>query len=96
MEQEDYEWERNKILSEINGYDSSYRILHFDSWSSYDEHGWMFVFEKDSQYWLLEYQYSVFAEDNTPVWQPHQVSADEAVAAMLDWEQAGKDVSACM
>lgn len=46
--------------------------------------------------WLLEYQYSVFAEDNTPRWEPYIVTADQALAAMAEWEQTREEMAACM
>jgi hypothetical protein len=83
---EDYRWERENILAEIEGYDPTYEILHHVSWSDYEESGWMFILRKDGQHYLLDHMYSVMADDNTPEWYPCPVSEDQAFAEMLEWE----------
>jgi len=83
----DYEWERKNILSELEGYDTTYDILHHVSWSDYEESGWMFILRKDNQLYLLTHSYSVMADDNTPGWWPMPVSESEALDVMMEWEE---------
>lgn len=92
MEQADYEWERKNILEEIPGYDPDFEIVHHASWSSWEENAWMFVLRKDAQLYVLEYQYSVMAEDNSVLWNPYPVTTDQALELMFKWEEAVEDM----
>lgn len=82
----DYQWERENILAEIEGYDPTYGILHHVSWSDYEESGWMFILMKDGQHYILDHMNSVMADDNTPYWDPRPVSEAQAFEEMLEWE----------
>lgn len=96
MDYNDYSWERKEILEAIPGYDSSYQIVHFESWSTYEENAWMFILERAGQLYLLEYQYSVMAEDNSVRWEPQPVTEAEALQAMIEWEEAVQEVERYM
>lgn len=66
----------------------AYAVLHFDSWSTYEENGWMFILEKDGNLFALEYAYSVFGDhsSNTPCWEPYPVTQEQALALMVEWD----------
>lgn len=96
MTQEDYEWERKNILEEIPGYTPAFEIVHYASWSDYEENGWIFILRKDNQLYALEYQYSVMSDDNSVRWDPYPVSQDEAVELMISWEEAAEEMEQMM
>lgn len=96
MEQLDYEWELREILEEIPGYDPDFKIVHHASWSSYEEHAWMFILSKDAQLYAFEYHYSVMAEDNSVCWDPYPVTTDQALELMIEWEEAVEEMERLM
>ena len=96
MEQEDYDWERINILEEIPGYDPDFEIVHHASWSTYEEHAWMFILRKDSQLYALEYQYSVMADDNSVIWDPYPITDDQALQLMSEWEETEEEMQRFM
>lgn len=80
-------------LSEAYGaaYDASYTPIYHDSWSTYEDNAWIYILEKDSQLYILEYSYSPFSEDSTPVWDLEPVTEEYAIQEMIEWEQIHRD-----
>lgn len=73
-------------LADIEGFDPTFNLVHFDSWSDWEEHGWIAVHEKNGQYYCQEYAYCVMC--GCPErWAPEPVSEDEALERMLEWER---------
>jgi hypothetical protein len=83
----DYQYERDEILAQIAGYDPTYAIVHHASWADYEESGWMFILRRGTQLYLMQHNYSVMADDDTPEWDPHPISEREALEEMIEWEQ---------
>ena len=73
-------------------YDSSMVPVWYSYWSDYEENGWSYVLEKDGQFYILSYRYSVMADDNECHWDPYPVTEAEALEHMLSWEALYEDV----
>lgn len=79
-----------KLAEEIPGYDPSYFKTYEGSWCDFEENGWIYIFTKDSKFYVLEYQYRVEAEDHSqPVWHNdfREVSDDEALELITEWDE---------
>ena len=80
------------FLSELPGFDPTYTCVYFNSWSSYEESGWLAIVEKNSQYFELRGGYSVMAEGNQDdVWDLHPISEDEALEDMIEWDRIAEE-----
>ena len=92
----EWEIERNTAKVEhpfdfIPNADYTFQIVYYGDWSDYEESGYMFVLEKDGQYYIQQGGYSVMAEDNTPYWDPWPCTEEQALKEMLDWELVMED-----
>lgn len=63
--------------------------VYFRSWSGYEEYGHMAIVQHTgtNQLYVQRWNYSVMAEDNTMNWDPWEVTEEEAIEEMLEWDQ---------
>ena len=73
-------------LADIPGFDSSFRLEYFDSWSDWEEGGWLAIHTKDNQWYYQEYLSSVMA-NSIEEWSPTPCTEDEAIQMVLGWEE---------
>ena len=74
----------------FSGYDNSFEFVYHSSWSSYEEHGWIFIFEKNKKYYSIEGGYCVFQEfAENYNWNKDlmQITADESLNLMIEWDK---------
>lgn len=72
----------------FNGYDPSYELVFHSAWSSYEEHGWIFIFQKDKKFFSIEGGYCVMSEEGYKEanWSELvEISQEEALNLMLEW-----------
>ena len=77
------------ILSEINdieGYKDSYIPHYYNSWSTYEEHGWVLICEKDNEFYLSEGGYSVMGDNSPDVFDPEKISERDAIELIIEWD----------
>ena len=89
MDYHEEQWARQVLREEYPGQDTDAHVIqYFDSWSDYEENGWMFILEKDKQLYILHYAYSVYGDrvSNTPYWDLIPVTEDEAIQEMLVYD----------
>lgn len=83
------QWQWAQELRELfpAEYDDAYVPIWHAGWSDYEECAWVYVLEKDGVYYVLDYAYSVMAEDNTMRWDPYVVSYERLCEILIDWEE---------
>lgn len=97
MDYHEEQWARKVLREEYPEQDTeAYVIQYFDSWSTYEENGWMFILEKDKQFYMLFYQYSVLSDDNRVRWEPYEVTEEEAIQEMLIFDVSVREVRQMM
>lgn len=73
------------------GYDDSYTYIFYSSWESYEENGWIFIFEKEGKYYSIEGGYCVMqVYPYKTTWGKDlsgPMSEDEALKLMIEWEE---------
>ena len=74
-------------INAIDGYDISFEPIYFNSWSSYEDHGWIVIAIKDGSLYSLEGGYSVMCskKDNDKI----IITAlydEEAMDIMEEWD----------
>jgi hypothetical protein len=69
----------------LPGADLTVNVLFFARWSNFEEGGGFYVFERDGQYFILEGGHYVESEGPDWSWSPEAVTADVALARMLEW-----------
>lgn len=66
-------------LSGIPGYDPSYEVLYYNSWSDYEEHGWQAILFRNGYYFSIGGGYSVMSGNNEDCWNLWSLTEDEAM-----------------
>lgn len=85
------------FLSALPDYDPSYTPIYHGQWSSYEENGWMYLFERDGRYYILQGGYSVMAETHPdPVFDVEEISFEEAFEEMTSMEKAIVEINQSM
>jgi hypothetical protein len=80
-------------LSEISGYDPSYDLVYYNSWSSYEESGWLAILEKNFQFFIITGGYSVMCEGpQDDVWQLDPIAYEQAIQEIIDFDKICNDV----
>lgn len=74
------------ILDIFPDYDQSYVPTWGSSWSDYSGCGWVVLFYKGNDLYILEFEVGPETGSDEPVWNPHPITYDEAVQTMIDWE----------
>lgn len=69
------------------GYDRSYVPIYHESWTTYEENGWVFILERLGQLYSLEYQYSVMSDDNSVIWNPYPITDQQALDLIDEWDE---------
>lgn len=80
-------------LSQIPGFDASYDVIYYNSWSTYEESGWLAILHKGDSYFELSGGYSVMAEgpqDDT--WDPNPITQEDALQEMIDMDETCAEV----
>lgn len=86
------QWVIDEVLSKIPGYDPSYKLEWYNSWQSYEEHGWKAVLSKDGQFFLIDGGYSVMGEgEQEDVWDLFPVTEDQAIDIITDFDDTCAD-----
>jgi len=87
MTYEQLRWQQE--ISEMfpEQYETSYIPIFYVNWNDYEEHGAVFILEKDGKLYEQNYRYSVMSDDNTPKWQPQEISFGEAIMLIEEWEE---------
>lgn len=86
------QWVINEVLSKIPGYDSTYKVEWYNSWSSYEEHGWKAILSKNGQFYLIVGGNSVMAEGpQDDIWDLIPVMEDEAIDIMEEFDETCND-----
>ena len=67
--------------------DDSYEMIFYASWSDYEEFGWLAILQKNSQFYLQSGGYCVMSDGNVDAWFPQQISVEEALEYMIEWEK---------
>ena len=62
-------------------------VIFDDSWSTYEEHGFVVVFDFFGEMFEWSYEYSVMAEDNRIYFDPRVINEDELVELKLYWKK---------
>lgn len=73
----------------FEGYDPSYQLFFKASWQTWEEHGWIFIFEKDNQYYYIEGGYSVMSDnDYLPSFRKDlfELNEEQAFEKAKEWE----------
>jgi hypothetical protein len=66
-------------------------VLYFDGWASYEEDGGALIFIGiDDSLQVVNYGYSVMAEDNTNYFQPRDISPEEAGRLIAELQECSK------
>lgn len=74
----------------FNNYDPSYNLFFKGQWYSYEEYGWIMVFEKDNRFYYIEGGYCVFSDCNhiLPDFKDKEEIAEDYVLDILDgWKE---------
>jgi hypothetical protein len=67
-------------------YDQSYVPIWGGYWSDYSGCGWIVILDKDGQLYELDYCYSPEIGNDEPKWYPVEVTYDQAIQTLIDWE----------
>lgn len=62
-------------------------VIYYNDWSDYEEHGWIVIFKFFDEIFVWEYQYSVFAEDNSVIFDPYTVCVVSMVDIIKKWDE---------
>ena len=65
-------------------FDTSYIPICKGSWCTYSSYGWMILFEKNDEYYILE---SNVECDYISEFNPTKITYEEAIQQMIDWEE---------
>lgn len=74
-------------LSQIEGYDPSYDLTYYNSWSGYESDAWMAIFVKNDQFYMLEGGYSPEVGDDKDYWLLESITAEDAITQMTEFEE---------
>ena len=76
------------IVDFIEGYDATYLPIFQASWNSWEEGGWVVIFEKNKKLFAVEGGHCVMAKDNSTIWDrdSYEITQEEALRIMLEWE----------
>lgn len=61
-------------------------VIFDDSWSTYEEHGFVVVFDFFGEMFEWSYESSVFAEDNTIYFEPQLITDDQLIDLKKYWK----------
>ena len=61
-------------------------VLYADSWSDYEEWGFLIIFKFFDEIMCCDYQYCVFSEDNTFVFDPIAITEDEMKTKITEFQ----------
>ena len=81
-----------ELANLIPGHDPAYAVVFFDQWSTYEENGWVIIFEKDGSFYCQEGGYCVMASDNSPEqFSPYPITDQQALQIINEWDSMDKD-----
>lgn len=70
----------------LPGYNSAYTPIYYNQWSTHEEHGWIFITQKDNQYYTAEGGVCVMTSNTPDIFDPIPISEDEAIKLILEWD----------
>jgi len=75
-------------LSQIPGYDASYEVLYYNTWSHWAEHGWLAILYKGGQHYEIGGGHSVMVDGpQHDAWVLDQITPDQALEIMMHFEE---------
>jgi hypothetical protein len=87
MTYEQWQWQQDLAERFPQEYDPAFVPVWHASWCDYEESAYVYVLQKDDQYYVQSYAYSVMSNDNTEYWDPYLVSDARLWEILLDWEE---------
>ncbi len=82
-----------ELFNLIPGYDSTYVPVFFDEWTTYEENGWVVIFEKNGSFYCQEGGYCVMAFDNTPEhFSPYSITDNQALQIIEEWDHLNRQI----
>lgn len=73
------------MLDIFPDYDQSYVPTWGSYWTGYSGGGWVVLFYKGSDLYILRYEFGPESDDD-PTWDPRLITDDEAIDTMISWE----------
>lgn len=71
-------------------------VLYENSWSDYEECGWIVIFKFFEEMFAWEYTYSVMAADNSVYFDPHKISLSEYSYLVHRWNALIEEIDKSM
>lgn len=63
-------------------------VIYHNDWSTYEENGWVVVFDFFGEMFEWSYEYSVFAEDNSVHFDPCVIDEDQLASIKKYWDES--------
>lgn len=65
-------------------------VVYHNSWSDYEENGWVVVFELGDETFIWQYQYSVMSSDNSVIFDPEVFDMNDLPKLQANWDKIVK------
>ena len=87
MTNQELEWwqELQELLGDAC--DPTFVPVYHASWSDYEEHGLVFILEKEGMFYELVGGHSVMSGDYGDVWDPEPISDQAICETINEWEE---------
>ncbi len=66
-------------------------VIYEGEWSSYEEHGWIVVFNFFGELFSMSYEYSVMSSDNEFYFDPSPITQADLTGIHQEWLQIEKE-----
>lgn len=86
MTQDQLIWQQNLQEMFPQDYDASFVPVLHAHWAHHEEHGWIYILEKDHQFYVQEGGYSVVEQNPHNCWALYAVEDDRLWEILVDWE----------
>ena len=90
----------DEVLREkqVIGYDESYVVRYFSSWSSYEDYAWMAIFEKEGKFYEMSGGYAAGASANPQDFQEfseaiYEIDLETAINEIKEFEEVRNSVA---
>lgn len=82
--------------SYFENYDPSYQLAYQASWQSWEEDGWIFIFQKGTEYFSIEGGYCVMVEDHSlqdfKIGLEGPLTEDQILEIMIQWDDIEDEI----
>ncbi len=87
-----------EAVREIEGHDPAMELVHYATWMSMEEGGFMAILRKDGRLFKMEWSSSVFgSSDDRPRWSDlREVDEDQALESIAVWERLSAEAEAAL